>query len=130
MEFSSLILMKKENNIFVKELGSYKVDEGAEYITQFFYDGENINLYFDTKNDVEEWEYTAIYDCFNEEIFKEKGYYMEYIDDEYNPTWLIKFEYIEDIEEIENKLSEICHLIKNEMDRVFEEIKLKKDEYV
>ncbi|MEW9094098.1 MAG: DUF6762 family protein [Clostridiaceae bacterium] len=130
MEFSSLILMEKENNIFVKELGSYKVDEGAEYITQFFYDGENINLYFDTKDDVEEWEYTAIYDCFNEEIFKDKGYYIEYIDDEYNPTWLIKFDYIEDIEELENKLSEICYLIKNEINRVFEEIKLKKDEYL
>lgn len=130
MEFSSLILMKKENNIFVKELGSYKVDEGAEYITQFFYDEENINLCFDTKDDVEEWEYTAIYDCFNEEIFKEKGYYIEYIDDEYNPTWLIKFDYTEDIEEVENKLSEICYLIKNEINRVFEEIKLKKDEYL
>lgn len=130
MDFSSLILMEKENNIFVKELGSYKVGEGAQYIAKFFYDGEKVNLYFNTKDDVEEWEYTAIYDCFNEDAFEQAGYPLQAIDDEYNPTWAITFDYAEDIVQMEEILGEICSLIEVEINRVFDEIKLKKEDYM
>lgn len=130
MDFSSLILMERENNVFVKELGSYKVGEGAQYITKFFYDGEKINLYFSTKDDVEEWEYTAIYDCFNEDAFEKAGYPLETIDEEYNPTWAITFDYAEDAALMEEVLEKICNLIEVEMERVFNEIKLKKEDYI
>ena len=71
MQFSSLVLMErdKETNQFVRELGSYETSEGAEFVTKLYYDGELVNLFFDTHVDVEEWQFTAIYDYFNEEIF-------------------------------------------------------------
>ena len=131
MEFSSLVLMEREKdtNFFVRELGSYQVDEGAEYITKLYYDGEVINLYFDTKDDVEEWQYSAIFDLFNVEAFSNKGYSIEDVDDEYNPTWLVKFGYSEEHSDVEDALKELCNLIKDEMENAFKNIEGKEEEY-
>ncbi|MCJ7690344.1 MAG: hypothetical protein MUO60_13630, partial [Clostridiaceae bacterium] len=98
MQFSSLVLMEidKETNQFIREIGSYETSEGAEFVTKLNYSGELINLVFDTHTDVEEWQFTAIFDCFNEEKFRSKGYIIEAIDDEFNPTWVVKFKYSEE----------------------------------
>jgi hypothetical protein len=131
MQFSSLVLMErdKETKQFVRELGSYETSEGAEFVTKLYYDGELINLFFDTQVDVEEWQFTAIFDCFNEEPFRWKGYSIEAIDDEYNPTWLVKFKYSEDHMVVREAIIEICELIKQELNQVFEKIKEKEEEY-
>lgn len=131
MNFSSLVLMErdKETNQFIKELGSYQVNDGAEYITKMYYDGEAVHLFFDTKKDVEDWEYTAIFDMFNDDVFTGKGYEIVSEDDEYNPTWHITFSYIEEISLMEEKLQELCTLIKEEIERTFEEIQGKEEEY-
>ena len=131
LEFSSLVLMEreKETNFFVREMGSYEVDDGAEYITKMYYDGEVINLYFDTNKDVEEWEYTAIFDLFNEEAFTSKGYEINTEDDEFNPTWVIKFPYHEEHSIVHVKLKELCLIIGEEMIKVLELIKENKANY-
>ncbi|MBU3190646.1 hypothetical protein K9O30_02060 [Clostridium bowmanii] len=131
MQFSSLVLMEvdKETNQFVKELGSFEASEGAQFVTKLNYYGESINLYFDTQVDVEEWQYTAIYDYFNEEAFTSKGYSIEVVDDEYNPTWLVKFEYSKDHNVVSDAIIEICELIKQELREAFENIKGKEEEY-
>jgi len=131
MQFSSLVLMEidKETNQFVKELGSYEVSEGAQFVTKLNYNGELINLYFDTQEDVEEWQFTAIYDNFNEEAFRIKGYSIEVVDDEYNPTWVVMFEYSKEHNVIGDAIIEICELIKQELREVFEKIKGKQEEY-
>lgn len=131
MNFSSLVLMEKDkdSNLFVRELGSYKVNDGAEYITKMYYDGEKVNVYFDTHKDVEEWEYTAIYDLFNTDVFNNEGYKIEEADDEYNPTWKITFQFIEDHDNMEKRLNHLCDLILNEVSQVFELIKDKKEIY-
>lgn len=131
MNFSSLVLMEKdkENKFFTREIGSYKVSDGAEYITKMYYDGNLVNVFFDTKKDVEEWEYTAIFDCFDYESFSEKEYNIEDVDDEYNPTWLVKFEFLPQHEEMEKRLNELCDLILEKIYKVFEDIKNKKEKY-
>jgi hypothetical protein len=131
LDFSSLVLMErdKETNHLVRELGSFKVDEGATYVTKLYYDGEKINMFFDTNRDVEEWEYSAIYDLFNTEVFEESGFAIEDVDDEYNPTWLLKFDYIEEHMDMENKIREACDLIDSELESVFEIIKDKEANY-
>ena len=131
MQFSSLVLMErdKETNQFVKELGSYETGEGAEFVTKLYYDGQLINLFFDTQVDVEEWEFTAIYDYFDEEIFTSKGYSIEAVDDEYNPTWVIKFKYSEEHMVVREAIIEICELIKQEINKVLVKIKEKEEEY-
>lgn len=132
MNFSSLVLMEKDkkNNQFIREIGSYEVGSGAEKITKFFYDGEMVNVYFDTGKDVEDWEYTAIFDLFEKENFEKKGYFIEDVDEEYNPTWHVKFNYTDEHEEMKNKLSDLCETINVCLDKVFEDIKNKKDCYM
>lgn len=131
LNFSSLVLMEKdkETNLIVKELGSYEVSDGAEYITKMFYNGDEVNVYFDTNSDVEEWEYSAIFDLFDIEAFSKSGYVIEDVDDEYNPTWLVKFDYAENHEDMSEKINNLCGLIKDSMVKVFDDIKGKKEEY-
>jgi hypothetical protein len=119
----------KDSNILTRELGSFEVNEGAEYITKLYYMEELVHVFFDTKQDVEEWEYSAIYDLFNEDVFKDNGFEIEFIDDEYNPTWKIEFNYIDDYNNMKELINEICTLIKSEMERTMENIKGKENEY-
>lgn len=132
MDFSSLVLMEieKDTNLFLRELGSYEVGEGAKFVKKLYCIDKEVFIYFDTNKDVEEWEYTAIFDCFNLELFEKEDIDIEEIDDEYNPTWKIKINYMEDHMEMKEKLNEICSLISEEIHRVFEEVRNKKEEYL
>lgn len=131
MEFSSLVLMEKdkETNFIVKELGSYEVGDGAEYITKMFFDGDKVNVYFDTKKDVEDWEYSAIFDLFDENEFVQSEYSIEQVDDEYNPTWLVKLDFISDHVTMADRLNDLCGLIEAAITKAFEDIKGKQEEY-
>lgn len=131
MDFSSLVLMEKnkETGFIAKELGSYNVDEGALFVKKFFVEDEVVSVYFDTNKDVEEWEYSAIYDLFNKEVFEEKGYEVEEDLEEYNPTFILKFKYDDDHNYMQEKVNEMTLLISNEMENVFKNIEGKEEEY-
>lgn len=51
------------------------------------------------------------------------------MDDEYNPTWVLKFDYIEEHNKMEEKIQLACEIIQEEMNKVFENIKNKEEEY-
>ena len=131
MNFSSLVLMEreKETNFLIREMGSYEVSDGAKFIRKMFYDGRDVIVYFDSEKDVEEWEYTAMFDLFDEEPLTQAGFIIENIEDEYNPTWCTKFPYNEEYNVVQDKLNELCSIIENQMDKVFEDIKGKENEY-
>lgn len=131
MDFSAVVLMEreKETNFLVKELGSYEIHDGAEYITKLFYDGDKVNLYFDTNKEVEDWEFTAIYDLFNEEAFEGVVTTIEPYDEEFNPTWIITFAYDSDHSVFEERLNCICNLISDSIEKVFKDIEGKEEIY-
>lgn len=131
MDYSSLILMERDNEtgFVTKELGSYKVSEGAEYIKGFYVKGDSVYIKFDTNKDVEEWEYSAIYDVFNMELFENEGFEIEEVEDEYNPTFLINFKYKDDHDYIEEKLYLSIELIEEAMEKAFNDIEGKEEEY-
>ena len=131
MDYSSLILMERDNEtgFVTKELGSYKVSEGAEYIKGFYVKGDSVYIKFDTNKDVEEWEYSAIYDVFNMELFENEGFEIEEVEDEENPTFLINFKYKDDHDYIEEKLSISIELIEEAMEKAFNDIEGKEEEY-
>ena len=131
MDFSSLVLMEKdkETGFIKKELGSFEVNEGALYVKKLFVLDDTVNLYFDTNKNVEEWEYSAIYDLFNVEPFEEKGYEITEDLDEYNPTYIINFKYEDDYEVMKEKINECLPLITSGIETVFEAIKGKEAEY-
>lgn len=131
MDFSSLVLMEKdkETGFISKELGSFEVNEGALFVTKLYEVDNMVYLYFDTNKDVEEWEYSAIFDLFNEEVFKNEGFEIEEVDDEYNPTFILKFPYADDHNEMKEYISKAVNLIATEMEEVFNKIQGKEEEY-
>ena len=131
MDYSSLILMEKdkETGFVVKEVGSYNVSEGAEYIKSFYVLDDKVYIKFDTNKDVEEWEYSAIYDVFNMNLFEEEGFEIEEVEDEYNPTYLVKFKYEDNREYISEKLALCIDLIEEAMEKAFSDIEGKEEEY-
>ncbi|MBD7914177.1 hypothetical protein H9660_03365 [Clostridium sp. Sa3CUN1] len=132
MDFSSLVLMEKdkETGFITKELGSFQVSEGALYVKKLFVLNEEVNLFFDTNKDVEEWEYSAIYDLFNYEAFIKEEFEIEDMLDEYNPTFLIKFKYVDDYEFMKERINKCVELIENSMEDVFKAIEGKEEEYI
>ena len=66
---------------------------------------------------------------FDKEAFESLNYVIEEIDDEYNPTWVVYFEFNEEHEKTRDVLNEICNLIDEKMKKVFEDIKGKEKEY-
>ncbi|MFR4997013.1 MAG: DUF6762 family protein [Clostridium paraputrificum] len=132
MDFSSLVLMEKdkETGFITKELGSFEVNEGALYVKKLFVLDNEVNLYFDTNKDVEEWEYSAIYDLFNIKRFEEEGFKIEEELDEYNPTFILKFPYKEEHLEMKDVLDKVVELINEEMKKVFLAIEGKEEEYI
>ncbi|MDY3827325.1 MAG: DUF6762 family protein [Clostridium sp.] len=131
MDFSSLVLMEKdkETGFITKELGSFEVEEGALYVVKLYVIDNVVNLYFDTNKDVEEWEYSAIFDLFNQEAFVEAGFEIEEDEEEYNPTYILKMPYIDDYSQMKESLNKALSIIKAEMENVFEAIKGKEEEY-
>lgn len=124
-----VLVEKDKNNNIIREIGSYKVEEGAENITRLYFDGNVVNMFFDTGKDLEEWEYTAAFHLFDDEIFTGKGYKIEDDDSEFNPTWHIQFDLLEEHEQMEKKLEEICNLIKFSIEKVLIDISDKENEY-
>ena len=131
MDFSSLVIMEKdkETGFIKRELGSFEVDEKALHVKKLYVIDNEVNLYFDTGKDVEEWENSAIYDLFNEERFNEAGFKLEEDLDEYNPTFILKFQYKEDHNDMKEILDKAIEMIYEEMENVFETIKGKEEEY-
>jgi len=131
MDFSSLVLIEKDKETgFIKqELGSFEVSEGALFVKKLYMLDEIVHMYFDTNKNVEEWEYSAIYDLFNTEAFIESGYEIEEDLDEYNPTYIIKFKYEDDYDVMKKKIQEAVSIIDREMNSVFEAIQGKEAEY-
>lgn len=131
MDFSALVLMEKdkETGLFKGELGSYNVSDGANYVKKLYCIEDEVSLYFDTDKDVEEWEFSAIYDLFNLDSFKNLGYVIEEKDEEFNPTWIVKFKYDDEHEETGAIINELCNIIKENIEKVLEDIKGKEEEY-
>ena len=132
MDFSSLVLMEKdkETGFIKRELGSFEVNEGALFVKKLYVLDEIVYMYFDTNKNVEEWEYSAIYDLFNSEAFTERGYEIEEDLEEYNPTYIIKFKYEDEYDSMKEKIQEVVSIIEKEMNAVFEAIKGKEAEYL
>lgn len=130
MEFQSLVLIERDNEgHFVRELSSYKINPGAVYAKKFYMQNDKVYLEFHTDKDVEEWEYTAIYDLFDIEAFEKAGLDVEELDDEYNPTWKVCFDFYEDHLEMEEKLNSILDLVEDKIEEVLQNIKGKEEQY-
>ncbi len=136
METVVVIMQKDAKTGFLdKELASLTISENEELIVNLFVleDIETkklkTHIKLSTERDVEDWEYSAIFDYYDTDIFKE--YAESAIEEEnyYNPAWEIIFNYKDNIDELEEIIIKILSIHRNELNEVYEIIKDKESEY-
>jgi hypothetical protein len=110
MEASSIVLMEKVNGILEKELGSYEIAEGLEFIYKAYVENNNVWLYLTTDKDVDDEQYTGLFESYDIEKLEQLGIQVTEDDEEYNPVWQLMFPFIEEHELMEDKLNEVLSL--------------------
>ncbi len=138
MEDTLVVIMLKDEKtgFFERELGAFNLEEYEQYLVNIYgiEDNENITLYMTVSLEKEllDWEFNAILDYYDIENISNLQYVinMEEVEDSYNPTWIIKLEYKEDIHLMRDELIEILKRHKSELDEVLEVIKDKEEEYL
>ncbi len=127
-----IMLKNKTTGFLEKELASLDLTENVEYIVNIFAtdeeEGRKLHIKLSTERNVEDWEYSAIYDYYDPECFKEKAEVID-ADDDYNPVWELVIDYNEDISILEEKVAELLAIHKREIEDVFETIRDKESEY-
>ena len=135
MDTVIVIMQKnKKTGLFEKELQTLNIYKYDQFILNIYaLERENnkiyLNLKLTTDKDVLDWEYNAIYDYYDMDIFKDLGYEIIECDEEYNPTWEISFEYIDNNQEITNIVNNILEIHNKELTEVFNIIVDKEGEY-
>lgn len=131
--FIVIMLKDKETGFLDKELGCYALDDKYGLIYNTYAAEEDGKLYVYMKltcgRDVEDWEYDAIFDYYDPETVAPEVISVCEEDGDYNPVWVVKFEFTDSIELMEEKMKKLLELHKKELDSVYETIADKKDEY-
>lgn len=135
MDETFIVIMLKDNEtgFLEKELGSYAVDDkfGLIYNTYAVEEDGKLFVYMKLScgRDVEDWEYDAIFDYYDSQTVMDAAISVEEEDGEYNPMWIVKFDFDEDIDKMEEHIERLLSLHKKELDSVYETIADKRDEY-
>jgi hypothetical protein len=123
IDAKALVLMKRENGVLQEELGSYEIEDGLNLVYKAYVEGGKVYLFLTTKDDVTDEEFTQIYDMYDIEKYSQMGYTVEEIDDEYNPMWCVELDFVDDHEEMQDRLNEVILFHNDEMNRIYEEIR-------
>ncbi len=136
MEDTVIVIMEKDKNtgFLDKELASLTLSENENLIVNLFVikddKGERkIHIKLSTDRDVDDWEYSAIFDYYDLDILKEYAENIIEEEDYYNPTWEIIFNYTDNISELEEIITEILKIHRKELTEVYDIIKDKESEY-
>ncbi|MCI8804831.1 MAG: hypothetical protein HFE59_02895 [Clostridiales bacterium] len=135
MDDTIIVIMEKnvKTGFLEKELASLTLAENENLLVNIFVQEENeklkTHLKVSTGRDVSDWEYSAVFDYYDTDVFKDSAESVSEEEDCYNPTWEIIFDYTEDIEELEKRIIKILNIHKNELSDVYDTIKDKEDEY-
>jgi len=136
MEETVIVIMLKDSKtgFLDKELGCYKIDHDENFIYNTFAvekcDGTyEVVMKLTCDRDVEDWEFEAIYDYYDNGTLEPFVTSITEEEDCFNPTWSVTFDFIDNTEEMEEKISQILTLHVQEIKSVYEAIADKRDEY-
>lgn len=130
-----IVLMKKdkETGFLLQELGAYTVFGAEGLVFRAFVEeiGEKdmVVLQLTCNKEIADWEYDAIFDYYDTEVFAKYDKAVVEVDGEYQPIWTVKTPYSESQMEMEEVLSEIIEIHNEELESVYEAIADKKDDY-
>ncbi len=128
-----VVIMIKDNKtgFLDSELESYEI-ENNNLIYSVYATKEDTGIYIHLKltvdKEIEDWEYNAILDYYDTEIYDDVISVKEE-EDTFDPIWEVILKFNENKEIMENKLKSICSKHKEELEEVFSEIKDLKSEY-
>ncbi|SHH50718.1 hypothetical protein SAMN02745196_00603 [Clostridium collagenovorans DSM 3089] len=135
MENELIVLIEKEDktNNFLREVTSFALDKG-NLVHSLYMVKENdkyiVHMLLTTDRDVEEWEFEAIYDYYEDENLKDTVSTIEDADDYFNPTWHITLPYNDDRVEMEILLDNILNTHFETLENTYELIKENKEDYI
>ncbi len=135
MEETVVVIMIKDSKtkFLDRELGSYRIAEHENLLYNTYAlesdDGIKIFMKITTDKDVSDWEFEAIYDYYDTETILPfvSSIYEE--EDCFNPTWEVSFDFVDDQDAMEDKISKILNAHYKELESVYETISDKRDEY-
>ncbi|MCD7905944.1 MAG: hypothetical protein LUG24_10415 [Clostridiales bacterium] len=120
----------KKTGFLEREVGSLKLSENEKYIVNVYSEEGSLFLRLTTPKDVKDWEYDAVFDYFDTEIFGGKIKEISEVDDTYNPTWELKLDFDENkLSEVSDRVEEILEIFNTEINDVFNVIADKEGEY-
>lgn len=132
----AIVLMEKEKETgFLTTMrGSFILQQGSDVVDRIYLIKESeieemVHLFVTVPKEVEDWEYSAIFDEYNIDLFSELGVKTEEVEESYNPTWEVVFQYDVRHQVTERKINEIIAAHIKELQRVLEEIQNKKADY-
>ncbi|MCT4509653.1 MAG: hypothetical protein N4A48_13025 [Tepidibacter sp.] len=135
MESFALVLMQKNKETLEieKEIGSYTIGSNVDLIDGIYMTCEDekniVHLKITTEKDVEDWEFSAILDYYDDEVLNGIVLSVKEIEDAYNPTWEVTFEFVDSQDGMQSKIESIIDKHKKELDDVYAEIKDREEEY-
>jgi disulfide oxidoreductase YuzD len=127
------MLKNKETGILEKELSSITLDKNDEFILNVFAVQEQeciyVHIRLTTDKDTQDWEYNAILDYYDTEVFKDKVISISEIEESYNPSWEVVVKYTEDDEKLREITEELLEIHRKELYDVYKIIADKETEY-
>lgn len=133
--FSIVIMRKDKENILSEEVATFDPEEKSLYIDSVFSVLENgkdlVHLKITTDRDMEEWEFSAVFDYYDTQKLESLGFVESVVgkEDSFNPIWEVKFFLPSNEDKLNEYVREILEFHSIELEEVYEEIKDKEDEY-
>ena len=134
MDETVIVIMLKngETGFLETEIGSYNISDEDGFIYNIYaVEGEGISVHMrlSVERDLEDWEFSAVLDYYDSEPLLEICKSVEEEDSGYNPVWQVVFAFDESREVMEEKISKILAVHKQELKSVYEAIADLKEEY-
>ena len=133
---TAIVIMEKnkKTGLFEKELQSLKIEKYEDIILNIYaikdeQDELVLKIKLTTDRDVLDWEYNAIYDHYDMNIFENMGYSIIECENEYNPTWEVCLKYIDDVDKLTKIVNDVLVYHKNELIEILKIIQNLEGEY-
>ena len=134
MDETVIVIMQKDQTtgFLEKELGSYTVTHENLIHNIFAQETDsltNVHMRLTTERDLADWEFSAVFDYYDDETLL--GVCSVITEDEsgYNPIWEVVFEFSDNQEVMQERLGQILALHMVELDSVYDAIKDLEEEY-
>ncbi len=127
-----IVIMEKDKKtgFLEKEIAGLSLSKNEEYVVNVYAMEGDLYIRLSVDREVKDWEYNAVFDYFDTEVFNGKIKDISEVDDTYNPTWELRLPFDpENIDEVKKRVEEILEIFKKEINDVFGVIADKEGEY-